>query len=63
MLKATKFNMPFGELPNFIFQLLSIISQPFGSSLQQTPLQKYKISIHNLHNNLEVGTHSNNILF
>ena len=29
---------------DFIFQLLSIISHPFGFILQQTPIQNYKYS-------------------
>ena len=30
------------KTPDFIFQLLSIISHPFGFILQQTPIQNYK---------------------
>ena len=29
------------KTPDFIFQLLSIISHPFGFILQQTPIQNY----------------------
>ena len=31
------------KTPDFIFQLLSIISHPFGFILQQTPIQNYSI--------------------
>ena len=31
------------KTPDFIFQLLSIISHPFGFILQQTPIQNYII--------------------
>ena len=32
------------KTPDFIFQLLSIISHPFGFILQQTPIQNYKVA-------------------
>ena len=32
------------KTPDFIFQLLSIISHPFGFILQQTPIQNYMFS-------------------
>ena len=31
------------KTPDFIFQLLSIISHPFGFILQQTPIQNYSV--------------------
>jgi hypothetical protein len=33
------------KTPDFIFQLLSIISHPFGFILQQTPIQNYNTFI------------------
>ena len=42
------------KTPDFIFQLLSIISHPFGFILQQTPIQNYNLQWYNTLSNLNL---------